>query len=70
MEKNSPVNDFKRKFPSAEKYFISFRCYDNSDVIVTLIITKFLSLSDTTLEAIFFPNLCYGDVVHAQTWEV
>ena len=57
MEKNSPVNDFKRKFPSAEKYFISFRCYDNSDVIVTLIITKFLSLSDTTLVAVC-PNLC------------
>ena len=64
-----PLTILKEKF-RVPRNTVSFRCYDNSNVIVTLIITKFLSLSDTTLEAIFFPNLCYGDVVHAQTWEV
>ena len=35
----------------------SFRCYDNSDVIVTLIIKKFSFSSNTTVVTIF-PNLC------------
>ena len=35
----------------------SFRCYDNSDVIVTLIIKKVWFLSNTTVVTIF-PNLC------------
>ena len=40
------------------KYVIpSFRCYDNSDVIVTLIIlNKFSSLSNTAV-VVIFPNL-------------
>ena len=35
----------------------SFRCYDNSDVIATLIITDF-RLYLTQLRCQFFPNLC------------
>ena len=63
-----PLTILKEKF-RVPRNTVSFRCYDNSNVIVSLIITKFLSLSDTTLVAIF-PNLCYGDVDYAQTWEV
>ena len=47
----------------------SFRCYDNSDVIVTLIITNFL-LYLIQLWCQFFQIFVYGDVVYAQTWEV
>ena len=47
----------------------SFRCYDNSDVIATLIITKF-HLYLIQLWCQFFQIFVYGDVVYAQTWEV
>ena len=47
----------------------SFRCYDNSDVIATLIITNF-HLYLIQLWWQFFQNFVYGDVVYAQTWEV
>ena len=47
----------------------SFRCYDNSDVIATLIITNFLPYL-IQLWCQFFQILVYGDAVYAQTWEV
>ena len=47
----------------------SFRCYDNSDVIATLIITNF-HLYLIQLWWQFFKIFVYGDVVYAQTWEV
>ena len=40
-----------------------FRCYDNSDVIATLIMTNFHLLWWQ-----FFLMFVYGDVVYAQTW--
>ena len=47
----------------------SFRCYDNSDVIVTLIITNFhLYIIQQWCQ--FFKIFVYGDVVYAQTWEI
>ena len=47
----------------------SFRCYDNSDVIATLIITNF-NLYLIHLWWQFFKIFVYGDVVYSQTWEV
>ena len=47
----------------------SFRCYDNSDVIATLITTNF-HLYLIQLWWQFFQNFVYGDVVYAQTWQV
>ena len=47
----------------------SFRCYVNSDVIATLIITKF-HLYLRQLWCQFYQICAYGDVVYAQTWEV
>ena len=47
----------------------SFRCYDNSDVIATLIITNF-DLHLTQVWWQFFQIVVYGDVGFAQTWEV
>ena len=47
----------------------SFRCYDNCDVIATLIITNF-HLYLIHLWCQFFQIFVYGDVVYAQTWEV
>ena len=47
----------------------SFRCYDNSDVIATLI-TANLYLYLIQLWRQFFQIFVYGDVVYAQTWEV
>ena len=47
----------------------SFRCYDNSDVIATLITTNF-HLYLIQLRWQFFQMLVYGDVVYAQTWQV
>ena len=47
MEEKAPVNDLKQQFPvtrytAASKMLIaSSRCYDNSDVVATLIITNF-----------------------------
>ena len=47
----------------------SFRCYDNSHVIATLIITNVhLYLIQLWLE--FFQIFVYGDVVYAKTWEL
>ena len=47
----------------------SFRCYDNSDVIATLITTIF-HLHLIQLWWQFFQILVYGDVVYAQTWQL
>ena len=47
----------------------SFHCYDNSDVIVTLIITNFY-LYLIQLSWYFFKIFVNGDVVYAQTSEV
>ena len=48
---------------------VSFRCYDNSDVIATLIITNFhLYLIQLLWQ--FFQIFVYDDAVYAQTWEV
>ena len=47
----------------------SFRCYDNSDVIATLIMTNF-HLYLIQLWWQFFQMFVYGDVVYAQTWLV
>ena len=47
----------------------SFRSYDNSDVIATLIILNF-HLYLIQLWWQFFQIIVYGDVVYAQTWEV
>ena len=47
----------------------SFRCYDNSDVIATLIITNY-HLYLIQLWWPFFQIFVYGGVVYAQTWEV
>ena len=47
----------------------SFRFYDNSDVIETLIITNF-HLYLIQLWWQFFQMFVYCDVVYAQTWQV
>ena len=47
----------------------SFRCYDNSDVIATLIMTNFY-LYLIQLEWQFFQMFICGAVVYAQTWRV
>ena len=47
----------------------SFRCYENSDVIATLIITNY-HLYLIKLRWPFLQIFVYGDVVYAQTWEV
>ena len=47
----------------------SFRCYDNSNVIATLIMTNF-HLYLIQLWCQFFQIFLYGDVVYVQTWEV
>ena len=47
----------------------SFCCYENSDVIATLIITNF-HLYLIQLWWQFFQIFVHGNVVYAQTWEV
>ena len=47
----------------------SFRCYDNFDVIATLIITKF-HLYLIQLWWQFFQIVVFGDVVYGQPCEV
>ena len=47
----------------------SFRCYDNSDVIATLIMTNF-HLYLIQLWWQFFQMFVYGDIVYAQTQTV
>ena len=49
----------------------SFRCYDNSDDIATLIMTNFHLYPSNTTVVTIFPNVCLrGNVVYAQTWQV
>ena len=43
----------------------SFRCYDSSNVIATLMVTNF-HLNTTDVAS--FQMFVYGDVVYAQTW--
>ena len=47
----------------------SFCCYNNSDVIATLITTNF-HLYLIQLWWQFFQMFVYGDVVYAQTWQL
>ena len=47
----------------------SFRCYNNSDVIATLITTNF-HLYLIQLWWQFFQMFVYGDIVYAQTWQL
>ena len=47
----------------------SFRCYDSSDVITTLIMANF-HLYVIQLWLQFFQIFVYGAVVYAQTWQV
>ena len=47
----------------------SFRCYNNSHVIATLITKKF-HLHLIQLWWQFFQMFAYGDVVYTQTWQV
>ena len=60
LEKNAPVNDFVR-FPvpriiaEVKQVMGSFRCYDSSNVIATLMMTNFhLNTTDVAI----FPNVC------------
>ena len=74
MEEKATVSDFEELFPvpryiAASKEIASFRCYDNSDVVATLIITN-VHLYLIQLWWQFFQIFVYGDVVYAQTWEV
>ena len=74
LEKKAPVNDFVRfQMPriiaEVKQVMASFRCYDNSDVIATLIITNF-HLYLIQLWWQFFQMFVYGDVVYAQTWQL
>ena len=60
LEKNAPVNDFvrfsmPRIIAEVKQVMQSFRCYDNSDVIATLIMPIFHL--NTTVVAVF-PNVC------------
>ena len=71
MEEKATVNDSQcREILLQVKQVIpSLRCYDNSDVIATLIITNFyLYLIQRMWQ--FFQIFVYGDPVYAQTWEV
>ena len=54
------------RYTAAVKKNRSFRCYDNSDAVATLIITNFHLLL-VQLWWKFFQNFVYGDVVYAQT---
>ena len=64
MEGKVPVNDFGKSFHCREiraqvrLAVASFRCYDNNDVIATLIIKNF-HLYVMQLWWTLFPNLCY-----------
>ena len=67
LKKKAPVNNFV-KFPvpriiiaEVKLVMASFHCYDNSDVITTLIMTNF-NLNTT------YQMFVFGDVVYAQTW--
>ena len=71
MEEKATVNDLQcREILLQVKWVMaSFLCYDNSDVIATLIITNFhLYLIQLLWQ--FFQIFVYDDAVYAQTWEV
>ena len=71
MEEKATVNDsqFREILLQVKQVMVSCRCYDNSDVIETLIITNF-HLYLIQLWWQFFQISVYGDAVYAQTWEV
>ena len=66
------MNDFERQLQCREirlqvkKVIIiaSLLCYNNSDVIVTLIIKNFHLYLILTAVVVIFPNRCYSDVVY------
>ena len=62
-------NVLKTSVTQVKQVIASFRCYDNSDAVPTLIITNF-RLYLIQLWWQFFQNFVYGDVIYAQTWEV
>ena len=71
MEEKATVNDLQcREILLQVKWVMaSFLCYDNSDVIATLIIKNFhLYLIQLLWQ--FFQIFVYDDAVYAQTWEV
>ena len=64
----------EEKFPvprntTASKIMASFCCYDNSDVIVTLII-KIFQLYLIQPWWVFFQIFVDSEIVYTQTWEV
>ena len=73
--KKLPWMILEEQFPGPRNTSVSkignsvIRCYDNSDVIATLIITNF-NLYLIQLWCQFLQIFAYGDVVYAQTWEV
>ena len=72
LEEQATVNDFGKNMPpgvEVKQVMASFRCYDNSDVIVTSIITNFL-LYVTHLCWLFLQVSVKGNVVNAQTWVI
>ena len=64
---SSDLENLKLKKKSIERF--SFRFHDNSDVIVTSIITNF-HLYLIQLWCSFLQIFVDGDVVNAQTWEI
>ena len=65
---------FEEQFPAprytaASKVIASFRCYDNSDAVATLIIANF-HLHIIQMLWQFLQHFVFGDVAFAQTWEV
>ena len=64
---SSDLENLKLKKKSIKRF--SFRFHDNSDVIVTLIITNF-HLYLIQLWCSFLQIFVDGDVVNAQTWEI
>ena len=71
MEEKATVNDSQCReiLLQVKQVMASFRCYDNSEVIATLITTNFhLYLIQLLWQ--FFQIFVYDDAVYAQTWEV
>ena len=75
MEEKAPVNDFCKNSSQCREILLqvkwaiaSFRCYDNPDVMATLIMTNFHRLSNKTVVAIF-TNVCLWRRSYAQNWE-
>ena len=71
MEEKAPVNDLEEQLPVPRYTAAStignsvISCYDNSDVVATLIITNF-HLYLIQLWWQYFQNFVFGDVVYAQ----